>query len=145
MSKLRYRLRLWRWFLLNISEDHQWWKYDLIIGSLNFQWGRTATAPPWVPRLSIWFYKLGKSTDKTTLFGKVTPPGESDAEKLQAHIRKENADARAQMAKRPGLWIGMMTDDLEHWQDYGVYTVEQYKQYLDDCVEREREKGNIIE
>lgn len=53
---------------------------------------------------------------------------------LKAHIGAENAKSKAQMEKTPGLWISMMTDDLEHWADYGIYNVDQYEAYLYHCT-----------
>ena len=46
---------------------------------------------------------------------------------LKSHIQAENAKSRKQMEETAGLWISMMTDDLDHWADYEIYNVEQYE------------------
>ena len=38
-----------------------------------------------------------------------------------------------------------LTTDLSHWADYGVTTAGDLAEYLDGCVELEREKGNIVD
>lgn len=53
------------------------------------------------------------------------------AEKLVAHINKLNADAQKQMENDPDLWIGMLTNDIFHWAEYGVHTVADLEKYLD--------------
>ena len=52
---------------------------------------------------------------------------------LKAHIQAENEQSRKQMEETEGLWISMMTDDLQHWADYDIYNVEQYEAYLYHC------------
>jgi hypothetical protein len=37
-----------------------------------------------------------------------------------------------------------LTQDLDHWAEYGITTATQLGDYLDGCVERERQKGNIL-
>ena len=32
----------------------------------------------------------------------------------------------------------LLTDDLDHWAGYGIYTKDQLGDYLDDCVQREQ-------
>lgn len=59
------------------------------------------------------------------------------AEKLVAHINKLNADAQKQMENDPDLWIGMLTNDIFHWAEYGVHTVADLEKYLDVKAERE--------
>ena len=56
---------------------------------------------------------------------------EEQAEKLVAHINKLNADAQKQMENDPDLWIGMLTNDIFHWAEYGVHTVADLEKYLD--------------
>jgi len=34
------------------------------------------------------------------------------------------------MAKTPGLWIGLITEDLDHWTSYGVTTPAQLDRYF---------------
>lgn len=47
---------------------------------------------------------------------------------LKDYIEAENA--LAQERKRPGEYIFEITSDEDHWASYGVYTVEQYKNYM---------------
>ena len=49
---------------------------------------------------------------------------------LQKHIEAENERSREQMAEEPGLWIGMVTTDLQHWADYGITTIDGYEFYM---------------
>ena len=46
---------------------------------------------------------------------------------LLQHIESLNAHADQMMAQEPGLWMSKYTDDLSHWADMGVYTVEDFK------------------
>lgn len=34
----------------------------------------------------------------------------------------------------------LLTDDLDHWAEYGIFTKAQLGDYLDDCVQRETKK-----
>ena len=58
-------------------------------------------------------------------------------EELVKHIDKLNTDAQDQMDNDPGLWIGMLTNDPEHWAGYGVYSPQTLEAYLDAEAERE--------
>jgi len=49
---------------------------------------------------------------------------------LLQHLQNINAKSKAKMAETPGLWIGMITEDLEHWAGYGVYTPAQLDRYF---------------
>ena len=49
---------------------------------------------------------------------------------LQKHIEAENERSREQMAEQSGLWIGMVTTDLQHWADYGITDIEGYEFYM---------------
>ena len=49
---------------------------------------------------------------------------------LQKHIEAENERSRKQMAEQSGLWIGMVTTDLQHWADYGITDIEGYEFYM---------------
>ena len=49
---------------------------------------------------------------------------------LLQHLQNINAKSKAEMAKTPGLWIGMITEDLDHWAGYGVHTPEQLDRYF---------------
>ena len=46
---------------------------------------------------------------------------------LLQHIESLNAKADQMMAQEPGLWMSKYTDDLSHWADMGVFTVEDFK------------------
>lgn len=48
---------------------------------------------------------------------------------LLAHIEKLNAEKQAWMDAGPDRWTGMITTDLDHWAEYGVFTVEDYERY----------------
>ena len=63
---------------------------------------------------------------------------------LTDHIRKFNEDGKRRMQEDPNLWVGMITEDPEHWREYGITTPEQFNQYLDDCFEKEVRSGNIV-
>jgi len=60
---------------------------------------------------------------------------------LIEYINKVNADAQSRMNENPNLWIGKLTNDPDHWADYGVYTPEDFERYLDNeakhCQEKE--------
>ena len=55
---------------------------------------------------------------------------------LVKHIDKINADAQKAMDNDPGLWIGKLTNDPDHWADYGVYSPQTLEAYLDAEAER---------
>ena len=41
------------------------------------------------------------------------------------------------MAVNPNLWVSMLTTDLDHWADYGIFTPTQLGDYLDSqCGEQ---------
>ena len=49
---------------------------------------------------------------------------------LLQHLQNINANSKEKMAQTPGLWIGMITEDLDHWAGYGVHTPEQLDRYF---------------
>ena len=61
-------------------------------------------------------------------------------EELVKHIDKLNADAQEAMDNDPGLWIGKLTNNPDHWEDYGVYSPQTLEAYLDAEAEREISK-----
>lgn len=63
---------------------------------------------------------------------------------LLEHIQKTNEDSRKQMAENQHLWIGLFTEDIEHWNEYGITTPDEFDQYLDDCFQEEVRKENIV-
>jgi hypothetical protein len=46
---------------------------------------------------------------------------------LIKHIESLNAKADLLMEQEPGLWISKYTDDMSHWADQGIYTVEDFR------------------
>ena len=46
---------------------------------------------------------------------------------LLQHIEALNAKADLLMEQEPGLWMSKWTDDLSHWADMGIYTVEDFR------------------
>jgi hypothetical protein len=48
---------------------------------------------------------------------------------LLQHIESLNARADLMMEQEPGLWMSKYTDDMSHWADMGVYTVEDFTRY----------------
>jgi hypothetical protein len=50
---------------------------------------------------------------------------------LIIHIRELNNRTRAWIAEDPAnRGAGMLAEDLEHWNRYGVHTVEQFEHYM---------------
>ena len=49
---------------------------------------------------------------------------------LLEHIKAINAEAYEEMEKTEGLVIGMITEDLEHWEEYGIHTPSQLDRYF---------------
>ena len=49
---------------------------------------------------------------------------------LLEHLKNINAKSKEKMAKTPGLWIGMITEDLDHWKSYGITTPAQLDRYF---------------
>ena len=50
--------------------------------------------------------------------------------RLVKHINKLNADSQKLMDENPGLFIGNLTNDPEHWFGYGIYSPAQLDYYL---------------
>jgi hypothetical protein len=46
---------------------------------------------------------------------------------LLKHIESLNAHADLMMEQEPGLWMSKWTDDLSHWNDMGIFTVEDFE------------------
>lgn len=66
------------------------------------------------------------------LFAELAPtPDQINSQELVAYIEARNAESQKEMDFNPGLWIGMITTDADHWAQQGIYTVEQYKFYMD--------------
>ena len=66
---------------------------------------------------------------------------------LIEYINKINADAQSRMNENPNIWIGKLTNDPDHWADYGVYTPEDFERYLDNEAKhcQEKEARNVDE
>ena len=56
-----------------------------------------------------------------------------------------NANARARMAAEPGLWVGELTTDHNHWFSMGVVTGLDLSNYLDAMCEREAQNSRSYE
>jgi len=50
---------------------------------------------------------------------------------LVEHIKTRNEISRREMAENPGTFIGITVEDAKHWNDQGIYTVEQYQFQMD--------------
>ena len=61
---------------------------------------------------------------------------------LVAYIHQLNAEAIQWMKAEEGRVASMLTDDPQHWADYGVYTAEQLGDYLDAAAEHNARKDN---
>ena len=48
---------------------------------------------------------------------------------LLQHIESLNAHADLMMQQEPGLWMSKYTDDMSHWADMGVYTVDDFERH----------------
>ena len=62
------------------------------------------------------------------------------AEKLVNYINCKNSDAQKLMENNPNVWIGKLTNDPDHWAEYGVHTPADLVDYLDRELEREWRK-----
>jgi len=49
---------------------------------------------------------------------------------LLQHIQKINAAATAWATAEPGRWSAHITEDLNHWEGYGITTPEQFDHYM---------------
>ena len=49
---------------------------------------------------------------------------------LLEHIQKINKKNEIKMAETEGLWIGKITEDLDHWAGYGITTPKQFDRYF---------------
>jgi len=60
---------------------------------------------------------------------------------LIEHIDSINEKAQAEMDANPKTFIGILTNDPNHWAEYGVYTPEQFEKYLLDEAEHQIRKA----
>ena len=63
-----------------------------------------------------------------------------ERDELVKYIDKMNATSKKLMDENPGLWIGKLTNDPDHWADYGVYSPKSLEAYLDKEAERSSRK-----
>ena len=59
---------------------------------------------------------------------------------LMNYINELIEEAQKRMDAEPSLWISKLTNDPDHWAEYGVYTPKQLDSYLDKEAERELER-----
>jgi hypothetical protein len=50
---------------------------------------------------------------------------------LMNYINQLNEAAQKDMDADPNLWIGKLSNDPDHWAEYGVYTPASLELYLD--------------
>lgn len=46
---------------------------------------------------------------------------------LITHIKARNLESKIEMRENPGTFIGLLSEDREHWNDQGIYTAEQFE------------------
>jgi hypothetical protein len=61
---------------------------------------------------------------------------------LFERLTQINEDAKKRMDVYPGDWVGMLTTDLAHWAEYGVYSADQLNAYLDVEATRNAQKDD---
>ena len=55
--------------------------------------------------------------------------------KLIDHIKKINAKSKKWMDENPGSWAGMLVEDIKHWNDQGIFTIEDFdRQELETSI-----------
>lgn len=64
---------------------------------------------------------------------------EEKREELVRYINQLNADAQRDMDENEGLYIGLLTNDPDHWADYGVYDPYTLEKYLDNEAKQSQE------
>ena len=65
---------------------------------------------------------------------------------LIKHIKEINAHGKKLMADNPSLFVGMLTEDMAHWDSYGITTPTQFDRYINEntlyeLVSNEYSKG----
>ena len=53
-----------------------------------------------------------------------------ERDELVKYIDKLNTDAQKLMDENPSLWIGKLTNNPDHWEEYGVYDPYTLDMYL---------------
>lgn len=46
---------------------------------------------------------------------------------LITHIKSRNLESKLEMLENPGTYIGLLSEDREHWNDQGIFTAEQFE------------------
>lgn len=62
---------------------------------------------------------------------------------LVEYIKSLNEEARKWEEESPGRWASKFVEDRAHWNEMGIYTSEDFGDYLDACFQREVQKGNV--
>ena len=65
---------------------------------------------------------------------------------LIKHIKEINAHGKKLMVDNPSLFVGMLTEDMAHWDSYGITTPTQFDRYINEntlyeLVSNEYSKG----
>jgi len=66
----------------------------------------------------------------------MTNPNAYDQKDLLNYIREINESSDGGFA---------LTESLEHWAGYNIYTRDQLGDYLDECVQHERDEDDLID
>ena len=51
---------------------------------------------------------------------------------LTTYIKSINKASKKEMDANPDLWIGMIVEDPEHWESYGIFTPSEFDRYMDE-------------
>ena len=62
---------------------------------------------------------------------------------LKTHIEDLNTQGQKKADENGGMYFPLTTD-IQHWNSSGVHSIEDLENYFGACVERERQKGNLI-
>ena len=51
---------------------------------------------------------------------------------LSAHLKADNDKTRAWVSEDPeNRFAGLLSEDVQHWAEYGIYTIQELQEYLD--------------
>ena len=64
---------------------------------------------------------------------------------LIERLNQINEEAKQYMIDNPGSWSSGLTDDLNHWKEYGITTAEGLDDYLTRCFENEKRKDQMYD
>ncbi len=66
----------------------------------------------------------------------------SEQKELLAYLQELNEKSRQWVAEdSKNRWAGILCEDLNHWAEYGIVTVEQLKASFDADYEKEKRKN----